>query len=91
MVFLQALALGKDEMIQALGLSFTVCTFSLWIAVGWSEAVRAGLSVPGAIAVAAALAGVWAGTHLRDKVPLGTFRKMLFVMFGVLGLTMMAR
>lgn len=90
LLFLQALQLEKDEMIQALGLSFTICTLTLWAAVGWSRALDAGLSPQGAIATAAAFAGLFAGARLRDRVPAEGFRKGLFLMFAVLGLTMMA-
>lgn len=90
-LFLQALDLDKDETIQALGLSFTVCTLALGATVGWSASLRAGLSMPGAVALAAAFAGVWVGTRLRHRIPMDGFRTLLFLMFGVLGMTMVAR
>ncbi|HCQ50207.1 MAG TPA: hypothetical protein DIW53_27110, partial [Achromobacter sp.] len=65
--FLQALNLGKDGLIQAMGISFTVSTvalaFGLWINGGYSPNA-AGSSV---MMLLPALAGMALGQWLRNK------------------------
>lgn len=89
--YLQALGLEKDELVQALGLSFTVSTIAL----------AAGLSARGAfaldnlalsgLAVLPALAGMWAGQIVRRKVSPASFRRWFLVCLLLLGCEMLAR
>jgi uncharacterized protein len=84
--YVQALGLEKDELVQALGLSFTVSTFAL----------AAGLASRGAFHVAAAgastlctlpaLVGMLIGQAVRAKTNPATFRLVFFIGLLVLGL-----
>ena len=83
--YLAALGLERDELIQALGLAFTVATVALGIGLAWHHALPlqgAGASV---IAVIPALAGMLAGGWLRARVHPETFRKCFFAGLLVLG------
>ncbi|NUZ08880.1 TSUP family transporter [Piscinibacter koreensis] len=83
--YLQSLRLGKDEMVQALGLSFTLATLALAVRL---HADRQTL-MPGAeaaVALLAALAGMWVGAHVRGRMGAATFQRGLFHVFIVLGL-----
>jgi uncharacterized membrane protein YfcA len=80
-MFLQMLGLEKERMVQALGLSFTVCTLALGLSLGWSTSWEAASSREGWLALASALAGM----------ALGAFRITLFVMFALLGLALIAK
>lgn len=91
LVFLQALGWKKDEMIQALGLSFTVCTVALAISVGWGASLGTWTTAPGWVALLAAFAGLALGSRIRSRIDAEQFKKVLFCMFGVLGLAMVAR
>lgn len=89
--YLQALGLSRDDLIQALGLSFTVSTVALAIGLGLHDAFaldRFGLSV---LALAPALAGMWAGGMLRRKIAPATFRKIFLVSLLLLGAEMSFR
>ncbi len=82
--YLQALGLARDELVQALGLSFTVSTIALAIGLGAQGAVAGeglGLSV---LALAPALAGMWVGRVLRDRIDPPMFRRVFLL--GLLGL-----
>ena len=82
--FLQALRLGKDALVQALGLSFTVATVALAIRVqGTGELL---VSAPTLLALVAALAGLWCGERLRARVSAATFQRLLHVVLIGLGL-----
>ena len=89
--YLHSLDLSKDELIQALGLSFTVSTIGLaaaLAAVGKYELVAAGNSL---LAVGPALLGMYLGRLVRDKLSPEVFRRWFFIGLVALGLYMMLR
>jgi uncharacterized membrane protein YfcA len=83
--YLQALKLDRDDLIQALGLSFTVSTVAIGIVL-WDEGVFA-LSLMGVslLALVPALLGMWLGTWLRSRIAAETFRRLFFLGLLVLG------
>ncbi|MCE1194544.1 MAG: sulfite exporter TauE/SafE family protein [Acidovorax sp.] len=86
--YLQTLRLGKDEMVQALGLSFTVATLSLAVRVQMSVPFDS-LSSSVAVAVGGALMGAFGGLklgeRLRSRLVGPAFQKVLFTVFIGLG------
>lgn len=83
--YLQALELEKDELIQALGLSFTVSTIALAASlarVGTFHLGEAGLSL---LALLPAIAGMLLGQWLRDRIAVRTFRICFFAGLVALG------
>lgn len=87
-IFLQSLHLERDEMVQALGLSFAVSTVSLAVSLGFRASWDAATSLAGLLALVSAFAGMAIGARLRRRTPAASFRKLLFVMFGILGTVM---
>jgi uncharacterized membrane protein YfcA len=83
--YLQAIGLKKNEMVQALGITFTVSTVVLGGVVAHAGALNTALLVPTAVALAASLAGMWIGQKLRFRLPEETFRKWFFVGLLLLG------
>ena len=85
--YLQALRLGKAELLQAMGISFTLATLALAARLG-----RAGFSAEqlpaSALALAAALAGMWAGGRLLGRLKPIVFQRILYGVFLGLGLLM---
>jgi uncharacterized membrane protein YfcA len=83
--YLQALKLEREDLIQALGLSFTASTVAMG-AVLWDEGVFA-LSLMGVslLALLPALAGMWLGTWLRSRIAADTFRRLFFLGLLLLG------
>ncbi|NML31165.1 sulfite exporter TauE/SafE family protein [Paraburkholderia antibiotica] len=89
--YLQGLELSKEELVQALGLSFTVSTIALAIGLAGAHAfavddLRASLA-----AVLPALAGMWFGQRVRGRIGAASFRRWFFVCLLGLGLQLMAR
>ena len=90
--YLQALGLEKDDLVQALGLSFMVSTVALaadlandgafLIRDGAFQASLAGVSL---VAVGASLGGMFLGQRLRTRVDAATFRFWFFVGLLALG------
>ena len=82
--YLQALRLEKDDLVQALGLSFTVSTLALAadLVQGGALAASAGASL---LALVPALAGMLLGQWLRAQVEPQRFRFWLFLGLLALG------
>lgn len=89
--YLQALGLKKDDLVQALGLSFTVSTIALTAGLVWHGSFRIGNFAMSAVAIFPALAGMWAGQAIRSKVSPATFRRWFLVSLLLLGAEMLAR
>ncbi|WP_343714138.1 sulfite exporter TauE/SafE family protein [Inquilinus sp.] len=89
--FLQALRLEKEDLVQALGLSFTVSTLAL--AAGLARDGALPLSAAGAslLALAPALLGMAAGQWLRLRVRPEAFRRWFFLGLLLLGLDLALR
>ncbi|MFD4837540.1 sulfite exporter TauE/SafE family protein [Achromobacter sp. NPDC058515] len=89
--YLQALNLGKDGLIQAMGISFTVSTVALaaglWLN-GSYTAHAAGASI---LMLLPALAGMALGQWLRDKLSARTFKLCFMVSLALLGAYQAAR
>lgn len=89
--YINSLGLAKDELIQALGLIFTVATVALAAALALSgkfQLVSLGASV---LAVVPALVGMFIGQHLRGKLDPAAFRRWFFIGLIALGLYMLVR
>lgn len=90
-MFLQSLDLQREEMIQALGLSFTVCTIALANSLGWQSVAVTWTTAAGWLALLSAFAGLGVGNRLRARIAPALFRRLLFGLFGLLGLAMLAK
>ena len=89
--YLQSLGFEKDDLVQALGLSFTVSTIALTIGLVLHGAFQAGEAGLSALAVLPALLGMLAGQRLRKAFNPATFKRCFLVMLVLLGLEMIAR
>jgi uncharacterized membrane protein YfcA len=84
--YMEALGLNKDDLVQALGLSFTTSMIALAIILSRAGMFHASVAIPSAVALVAAFAGLFIGQALRNRVPAKTFRKVFFVAMLLLGL-----
>jgi uncharacterized membrane protein YfcA len=82
--YLHALGLKKDEMAQALGLSFTVSTLVLAVALASSRHFNSGSATQSLLMLLPALLGMWLGQRLRDELSQESFRA--WFMWGMLAL-----
>jgi uncharacterized membrane protein YfcA len=86
--YLQAIGLEKDDLIQALGLSFTVSTVALALGLLRVDAWQAGSVWMSLLALIPALIGMQAGTWLRQRIAAATFRRVFFAGLLLLGATL---
>jgi hypothetical protein len=86
MPFLQAIGMEKDELVQALGVYFTVATLALTINLTTSGLLRASTALPGAIAMACSFAGMFTGQAVRSRMPADAFRRWFLIAMIFLGI-----
>jgi hypothetical protein len=89
--YLNAIGLTKDELVQALGVSFLTASAGLGIAL-WTRGAVAPTAVgASALALVPVLAAMLAGQAVRGRIPEQTFRRVFFVGMLVLGLWLAIR
>src|SRR5436305_4367533 len=86
MPFMQAIGMEKDELVQALGVFFTVATVALAFNLTSAGLLSAATALPGAIAMAASFAGMFIGQMVRSRMQPDTFRRWFLIAMILLGL-----
>ncbi|HEX4326436.1 MAG TPA: sulfite exporter TauE/SafE family protein, partial [Burkholderiales bacterium] len=76
--YLQALEMDRDDLIQALGINFTVSTIALAGGLMHGGLLRPAILGFSAIALVTAMIGMFLGTHLRARIPPPVFRRCFF-------------
>ncbi|WP_428673180.1 sulfite exporter TauE/SafE family protein [Roseibium sp.] len=85
-MYLQALGLTKDELVQAMGLLFLFSTVALGLSLG-SFGLMSGEGALASFAlVAPSLLGVWLGQKIRRRVSESQFRRLILAAILLLGL-----
>ena len=85
-LYLQAIGLSREALIQAMGMLFTVSTLALGLSLGKQNLITPYLGTISAFAVVPALIGMLLGKRLREKLSETTFRRVFFTGLLVLGL-----
>jgi uncharacterized protein len=89
--YLQGLGLERDELIQAMGISFTTSTLALAAGLALGD-VHPGAALQGSLPMLLpALLGMLAGSALRRRLPVTAFRRFFFAGLALLGAYMAAR
>lgn len=83
--YLQSLGLSRDEMIQALGLSFTVSTLALALGLAGQDALGGQALGASLLMLAPALLGMLAGQWLRQRISATLFKRCFFIGLAALG------
>jgi uncharacterized membrane protein YfcA len=89
--YLQAIGLEKDDLVQALGLSFAVSTAALAVNLAVAGSFNFSLAGSAAMTLATAAAGMWLGQALRRHLSPAAFRTWFFIGLFALGLYLVAR
>lgn len=89
--YLQAIGLQKEDLVQALGLSFTVSTLGLGLGLAAGPSWTAEQMLLSGLAILPALAGLWIGQRLRHRISPARFRRWFLVLLALLGAEMLLR
>ena len=90
MPFMQAIGMEKDELVQALGVFFTVATLALAFTLTSAGLLSASTALPGAVAMASAFAGMFIGQVVRSRMQPEAFRRWFLIAMILLGLYLAA-
>lgn len=89
--YMQAIGLQKDELVQALGLSFTVSTLALAVTLAGGRAFTWDLAWPSLAALVVAILGMRFGQAVRARLSPQAFRLWFFLGLLALGAYLAAR
>jgi len=84
-MFLQAIGLSRDVLIQAMGMLFTASTLALAAALRQANFLTVEHGVLSAIAVLPAIVGMIAGQRIRHSLSEQRFQTVFFIALFVLG------
>ena len=90
-MFLQALGLSRDALIQAMGMLFTVSTLALGFALQADNLLRLDHGVLSTMALVPAMAGMVMGQRIRKRFSEQLFRKIFFLSLLALGAYLASR
>lgn len=83
--YLQALGLPRDQLIQAMGILFTLCTLTLGLAMGGQDLLTVDLMLTSSLAVLPAILGMQLGQQWRRRLSEASFRRVFFLGLLVMG------
>jgi uncharacterized membrane protein YfcA len=89
-MYLQAIGLPRDMLVQAMGMLFTVSTLSLALALRQSDLFTAAHGIVSVAALAPAILGMTVGRFIRQRLSEERFRRVLFTAILFLGFYIMA-
>jgi uncharacterized protein len=89
--YLQAIGLEKQELVQALGLSFTVSTLALSVNLVIEGGLQLSLAADTLTGLALACVGMWLGQAIRERLSPRAFRRSFYAGLLLLGLYLAAR
>ncbi|NBG89848.1 sulfite exporter TauE/SafE family protein [Pseudomonas sp. 9.1(2019)] len=84
--YLQALGLSKNQLVQALGLSFSVSTLALAAGLYWRGSLGGGELNGSLLALLPAMLGMWLGQWLRQRISGALFKSVFFIGMALLGM-----
>ncbi|HEX2257368.1 MAG TPA: sulfite exporter TauE/SafE family protein [Afifellaceae bacterium] len=90
-MYLQAIGLPRDMLVQAMGMLFAASTVGLAVALGGQQLLTAELGALSVAAILPAVIGMALGQRLRRRVPEARFRKLLLAALAALGLFIIAK
>lgn len=90
-MYLQALGLSRDQLVQAMGILFTSTTITLGLALGRGEILTPELALISAAAVLPALLGMKIGQRVRRALSEQRFRKVFFISVLILGVLLIVK
>jgi hypothetical protein len=85
-LYLQAIGLARDQLVQAMGMLFTVLTLALALALGGNGLLGGKIGIISLAAIAPALVGMAIGRRVRQHLSETVFRRVFFMSLMALGL-----
>ncbi len=84
-LYLQSIGFSRNELVQAMGILFTISTIFLALSLGQLSLLTANLSIQSSIAVIPAVIGMMVGSRIRMRLSETFFRTVFFVAVSLIG------
>ena len=89
--YLQAMGLGRDALVQTMGLLFLTASFAIALAFQQKGLINTQLALSSFVSAAPALFGYYLGAKVRQRIPEARFRQVLLISLLMLGLYIVIR
>ena len=89
--YYQSLEMDRDEMIQAMGILFSISALALGFAMAGEGLLPTELGVASLAGLVPAFGGMWLGLQVRKRISQQTFKRFLFASLLALGAYIMVR
>ena len=86
MPYMQSIGMEKDELVQALGVFFTVATLTLAFNLTSAGLLSGATALPGAVAMVCSFVGMFIGQALRTRMQPDAFRRWFLIAMILLGI-----
>lgn len=84
-VYLQSTRLSREELVQAMGMIFSLAAIGMSVSLSGQNLLSVQLGLVSAFAVVPAVAGMAIGTRIRKRTSEKSFRRLFLIALGVLG------
>lgn len=91
LLYLEALRLPRDQMVQGMGLTFVTISSALALSMAGVNLVTGELAFLSALGLVPAFAGIWLGQRIRHRIPEAFYRKLFFIGLIFSGVYMVAK
>jgi uncharacterized membrane protein YfcA len=86
MPYMQAIGMERDELVQALGVFFTVATMALAFDLTSAGLLNAATALPGVIGIVCSFIGMFIGQAVRSRMEPDAFRRWFLIAMMLLGI-----
>ncbi len=90
-MYLQAIGLSRDNLVQAMGILFTLSTLALALSLQSNDILNLSLGIQSLIALIPAIVGVFIGQKIRAQISEPMFRHIFFIALLLLGAYIVTR
>lgn len=85
LMYLQSIGLSRNELLQAMGILFTISTIFLAWSLSQLSLLTSDLSIQSSLAVIPAIAGMVVGSGIRNRISEILFRRLFFAALSLIG------
>lgn len=90
LLYLETLRLPRDQMVQAMGLTFVTISATLGLSMAGVDLVTGEMALLSVLGLIPVFAGIWAGRRIRHRISEAFYRKLFFISLILSGIYMIA-
>ena len=91
LLYLETLRLPRDQMVQAMGLTFVTISSTLGLSMAGVDLVTGEMALLSVLGLIPVFGGIWAGRRIRHRISEAFYRKLFFISLILSGIYMIAK